>query len=130
MCTVLLPPGGNPIVVYKYTSYSSTLSLTSVLDVGGWVVKATPQPFYPRERPGTHCIRGWVGAGLDGRYCSVLYITEGSVCLERISATSYTGGPEFKHRLGSQLFWPEILVIFLNYYRGYNSRPAWLPCGP
>ena len=27
----------------------STLSLTSALD-GGWVVNATPQPFYPRER--------------------------------------------------------------------------------
>jgi len=34
----------------------------------GWVVNATPRPLYPRERPGTHCIRGWVGprAGLDG----------------------------------------------------------------
>jgi len=33
-----------------------------------WVVKATPRPLYPRERPGTHCIGGWVGprAGLDG----------------------------------------------------------------
>ena len=32
------------------------------------VVKATPRPFYPRERPGTHFIGGWVGpwAGLDG----------------------------------------------------------------
>jgi hypothetical protein len=29
---------------------------------------ATPLPLYPRERPGTHCIGGWVGprAGLDG----------------------------------------------------------------
>jgi len=34
----------------------------------GWVVNATPRPLYPRERPGTHCIEGWVGpkAGLDG----------------------------------------------------------------
>jgi len=34
----------------------------------GWVVNATPRPLYPRERPGTHCIGGWVGprAGLDG----------------------------------------------------------------
>ena len=34
----------------------------------GWVVNATPRPFYPRERPGTLCIRGGVGirAGLDG----------------------------------------------------------------
>jgi hypothetical protein len=33
----------------------------------GWVVNATPRPLYPRERPGTHCIGGWVGpwAGLD-----------------------------------------------------------------
>ena len=26
-----------------------------------WVVKATPRPFYPREGPGTHCTRDWVG---------------------------------------------------------------------
>jgi hypothetical protein len=34
----------------------------------GWVVNATPRPLYPRERPGTYCIRGWVGlrVGLDG----------------------------------------------------------------
>ena len=33
----------------------------------GWVVNATPRPLYPRERPGTHCIGGWMGsrAGLD-----------------------------------------------------------------
>jgi hypothetical protein len=33
-----------------------------------WVVNATPRPLDPRERPGTHYIRGWVGfrAGLDG----------------------------------------------------------------
>jgi hypothetical protein len=32
------------------------------------VVNATPRPLYPQERPGTHCIGGWVGprAGLDG----------------------------------------------------------------
>ena len=31
-------------------------------------VSATPQPLYPQDRPGTHCIGGWVGprAGLDG----------------------------------------------------------------
>jgi hypothetical protein len=34
----------------------------------GWVVNATPRPLYPRERPCTHCIEGWVGprTGLDG----------------------------------------------------------------
>ena len=33
-----------------------------------WVVNATPWPLYPKERPGTHCIGGWVEprAGLDG----------------------------------------------------------------
>ena len=32
----------------------------------GWVVNATLRPLYPRERPVTHCIGGWVGlrAGL------------------------------------------------------------------
>jgi len=31
-----------------------------------------PAAFYPRERPGTHFTRGWVGprAGLDGRKIS------------------------------------------------------------
>jgi hypothetical protein len=35
---------------------------------GGKVVSLTPRPLYPRERPGTHCIGGWVGprAGLYG----------------------------------------------------------------
>jgi hypothetical protein len=34
----------------------------------GWVVNATPRPFYPRERGGTPCIGGWVSprTGLDG----------------------------------------------------------------
>jgi len=34
----------------------------------GWVVNVTPWPLYPRERPGTHCIGGWMGprTGLDG----------------------------------------------------------------
>jgi hypothetical protein len=32
----------------------------------GWVVNATPRQLYLRERPGTHCIGGWMGptAGL------------------------------------------------------------------
>jgi hypothetical protein len=35
----------------------------------GWVVNATPRPLYPRERPDTRCIGGWVGPRdrLDGR---------------------------------------------------------------
>jgi hypothetical protein len=27
----------------------------------GWVVNVRPRPLYPRERPGTHYIGGWVG---------------------------------------------------------------------
>ena len=46
--------------------YSSTLSLTSALDGGGW---STPRlgRFTSRKRTGTHCKGGWVGprAGLD-----------------------------------------------------------------
>ena len=34
----------------------------------GWVVNTTPRPLYPRERPGTDCIVGWLDLrdGLDG----------------------------------------------------------------
>ena len=34
----------------------------------GWVVNDTLRPLHPLERPGTHCIGGWVGTrtGLDG----------------------------------------------------------------
>ena len=34
----------------------------------GWVVKVTPWPLYPSERPCTHCIGGWLDpkVGLDG----------------------------------------------------------------
>jgi len=34
----------------------------------GWMVNAKPRPLYPRDRPGTYCIGGWVGprADLDG----------------------------------------------------------------
>jgi len=32
------------------------------------VFNATPRPLYPQERPGTHCIEGWVGhMGWSGR---------------------------------------------------------------
>jgi len=33
----------------------------------GWVVNATPRPLYPQERPGAHCVGGWIGprTGLD-----------------------------------------------------------------
>jgi hypothetical protein len=37
--------------------YSSTLSLTMALEGDN----AVPRSLYPRERPGTHCIGGWMG---------------------------------------------------------------------
>jgi hypothetical protein len=47
--------------------YSSTVSLTSALDGGGWL---TPRPgrFAPRKETGFPCVGGWVEprAGLDG----------------------------------------------------------------
>ena len=33
----------------------------------GWVVNAMPRPLYLRERPGTHCVGGWVGLRADLR---------------------------------------------------------------
>jgi hypothetical protein len=33
----------------KLWRYSSTLSLTSALQVGGWMITATPRPLYPQE---------------------------------------------------------------------------------
>jgi hypothetical protein len=53
------PEGGGYI-------YSSTLFNLGVR--WGWAVNTTPRPLYPRERPGTDCIGGWMGpkAGLDG----------------------------------------------------------------
>jgi len=49
----------------------STLSRTSARDGGGGSAPS-PGRLYPRERPGTHFIGGWVGprAGLDGRKTS------------------------------------------------------------
>ena len=51
--------------------WGADVQLYSSFNLGarqGWVVTATPRPLHPRERPGTHCIGGWVGlrAGLDG----------------------------------------------------------------
>ena len=59
----------------------------------GWMVNATSRPLYPRERPDTHCIGGWVGlrAGLDGcgksrpQRNSILDSPAGSEALYRLS---------------------------------------------
>jgi hypothetical protein len=59
------PPGTGHEVSEVEEKNSSTLSLTSAQDgVGG---KRHTPVVLPREKPGTHCIGGWVGsrAGLD-----------------------------------------------------------------
>ena len=62
-----------PITGHKAQEGGVKVQLYSFLNLGAsgrwwWVVNATPRPLYPRERPGTHCIGGWVGhrAGVDG----------------------------------------------------------------
>ena len=47
------------------------VQLYSFLNLGArweWVAKAPPRSLYSRERPGAHCIGGWMGpmVGLDG----------------------------------------------------------------
>ena len=59
----------------------------------GWVVKATPRPLYPRERPGTHCIGGWVGprAGLDNNNNNIILykvVSDGYLFIPYIITTS------------------------------------------
>jgi hypothetical protein len=65
--------------------HSSTISLTSTLDGGGWL---TPRPLYPREWPGTYCIGGWVAprAGLD--WCGNSHLSFGFD--PRTEASRYT----------------------------------------
>jgi len=55
---------------------AADVKLYASFDLGvrwDWVVNITPRPLYPRERPGIHCIGGWVGsrAGIDvcGKSC-------------------------------------------------------------
>jgi hypothetical protein len=75
--------------------YSSTLSSTLALDWSGWSAsrpgRFAPPP--PRERPGTHCIAGWVGlrAGLDRcgqKYCRLFYKSSRS-CGRRLVEASW-----------------------------------------
>jgi hypothetical protein len=37
----------------------------------GWVVNATPRPLYHREKPGTHCLGGWVVSRADLEGCGI-----------------------------------------------------------
>ena len=52
--------------------YSSTLSLTSALNGGGGGQRLAPAALPSGNRPGTHCIGGWVGWSGRGRKISPL----------------------------------------------------------
>jgi hypothetical protein len=67
MCTVLLPPGGNPISVNKYIISKFTLEQDIKVQKGskriallffnlgarlGWVVNAKPPPMYSEKETG------------------------------------------------------------------------------
>ena len=76
--------------------YSSTLSLTSALNgVDGH--HHAPAVIYPRERPGTHCIGGWVGprAGLDGcgKSCPHRDLIPGPISPQRIAIPTVLSRP-------------------------------------
>jgi len=71
----------------------------------GWVVNATPRPLYPRERPGTHWIGGWLGlrAGLD--WCRKSRLP-----------------PEFDPRTVQPIKWYMYVVLYLAYFLSYLQR--------
>jgi hypothetical protein len=76
--------------------YNSILSLTSALE--GWVGNAKLQPFYPLERPGTHCIGGWVGpsAGRDrcGKTCPHRIWSPGPFSRQRVAMPAELTRPD------------------------------------
>jgi hypothetical protein len=52
----------------------------------GWVVNATPRPLYHRERPGTHCIGGWVAPkAVKGKANPLQALRVPGVCVPQIS---------------------------------------------
>ena len=81
----------------------------------GWMVNATPRPLYPQERPGTHCIGGWVGlrAGLDG--CGKSRPTTGirSSSPQRVAIPTELSRPTALHSI-VYLFPPEVTEIESN----------------
>jgi hypothetical protein len=90
----------------------------------GWVVNATPRPFYLRERPGTHCIGGWVGprAGLEG-------------CGKYRSHRDLILGPSSPSESLYQLRYPDPQIkqtphIFANWWLCYITHPHCQPLFP
>ena len=52
----------------------------------GWAVNTKLRPFRPPERPGTRCVGGWVGTGLEG-------------CVKYRSHWDWIPGPSSQERL-------------------------------
>ena len=92
---------------------SSTLSWTSALDLGR-VVNSTTNLLYARERPGTHCIGGWVGlrAGLVG--CGKMSFPPPGFDPRTVQsvASCYTDNAVPSHMYASQF----ILRVFRSWY--------------
>ena len=71
----------------------------------GWVVNATTRPLYPRERPGTHCIGGWVGprASLDS--CGESEVGCSDIIIIIISSSSSSSSSSSITREQNLLLW-------------------------
>jgi len=69
---VTCPSSGGQIVVLQHLVSSLSVNGCTVCwmraDSAESALNAMPWPLYPWERPGTHCMGGWVGprAGLGG----------------------------------------------------------------
>jgi hypothetical protein len=57
----------------------------------GWVVNATPRPLYPRERPGTHCIGGWVDPKAENLASTWIRSPDRPALSESLYRLSYPG---------------------------------------
>ena len=115
---------------------SSTLSLTSALDGGGW---STPCPSCctPAERPGTHYTGGWVGTrfGLDGCGKSLppLGLDPGPASTKPLAILTMLSQCTCKnHRLGKMSQWNKIkahtLHLISQRSTGWRASPLSCTC--
>jgi len=64
-----------------------------------WVINARPWPLYPRERPGTHCIWGWMGLsepvwiGAENLASTGIWSSDHPARSESLYRLSYPGSP-------------------------------------
>jgi len=109
--------------------YSSTLSLTSVLDGGVGGQCHHPGRFTPREKPGTHCIEGWVGPKASVDRCGKSRPHRGSIPdrpghSESLYRLSYRGPRYYYCTIVNQLHDTYMILIDLsNFTFGY---PKWI----